>query len=276
MRPTATMIDHYNDLGFALRNDNDLQAVIERAFSAGRKLNCESGNYLVWRPGSDIELWVQTDRDDSIIGCMPHFMGLARVSLEIEEFVWVDTVDTALEGILSCYSCPDADGFAEDTGVPVLADSPDFGIVRQSLTCPTKVRAQLAAFAHEISCFSDEEEYEEAQQPELPPRPMGPEPEDPIERARKRIDRMTRAPESYFPLGQFSQPQTSRIGFAGSIRRTRRLSNPVTTQEFYHMVVKTYGGLVVDVVADPSMVKGTPVDSGILEGVCCLSARIEP
>jgi len=269
------MIDHYNDLGFRLRTDVDLKELIERAFDDGQRIDCEGGYYLRWRPGSDIELWVQVDRENNIIGCLPHFNGDGRMTLEIEELVWADKLNTALEGILSCNSCPEADGFEEDISVPVLADSPDFGVVRRSLRCPVKVRAKVAAFAHEIHCFENEDKHQEAQQQELPPPRAGPEPSDLIEKARQRIDRMTRAPESYFPIGQSSRPRTSRVGFAGRIRRAALLINPVTRQGFYHLLVKTYGGLVVDVVADPSLVKGAPADAGILDGICCLSARVE-
>src|SRR2546430_3327772 len=196
------MIDHYNDLGFLLRTDVDLKKLIERAFDEGQRIDSDGGYYLRWRPGSDIELWVQVDRENNIMGCLPHFSGHGRMTLEIEELAWVDTLNTALEGILSCNSCPEADGFEEDISVPVLADSPDFGILRHSLRCPVKVRAQVTAFAHEIRCFEDEYEHQEAQQQELPPPPIGPESSDLKEKARRRIDRMTRAPESYFPIGQ--------------------------------------------------------------------------
>jgi len=271
----VTMIDHYNDLGFLVRTDVDLKKLIERAFDEGQRIDSDGGYYLRWRPGSDIELWVQVDRGNDIMGCLPHFNGHGWMTLEIQELAWVDKLNTALEGILSCNSCPEADGFEEDISVPVLADSPDFGILRHSLRCPVKVRAQVTAFAHEIRCFENEDEHQEAQQQELPPPPIGPESSDLKEKARRRIDRMTRAAESYFPIGQSSRPRTSRVGFAGHIRRTAILVNPVTMQGFYHLVVKSYGGLVVDVVADPSLVKGTPADAGILEGICCLSARVE-
>src|SRR3989442_5905283 len=88
------------------------------------------------------------------------------------------------------------------------------------------------------------------------------------------------APEScmqsglFLPGGEKIDPPKPEIMFCGTVQDTSQLTNPVTGQPFFWARVRTLGG-ELDVVADPTIVKGIIKKNGIIGSMCWLSGRIK-
>ena len=61
---------------------------------------------------------------------------------------------------------------------------------------------------------------------------------------------------------------------AGHVQHTEERSNPATGRRFHYLRVKTYGAVEVDVVADPTIVTGSPAVGGVVWGTFWLSGRL--
>ncbi len=61
--------------------------------------------------------------------------------------------------------------------------------------------------------------------------------------------------------------------FAGHVQRALMVTNPVSRLQFHHILVQNAAGLL-DIVADPAIVQGRPVEAGVVSGEFWLSGRV--
>lgn len=250
------MASHFSAIGFPVAELADFQAFARHALHTSEGLRQAyahpHGRYVLWTPGSGIEVWLETDPDGQAIrGMAPHFRGASEMRLGLIE------------------RCPDpqaphaggmqAWGALADDADPAIGLFPlmvDLAAFALAPSPPAIVTAQVAAFAHTLTCWPSEDAYDTAQEE----------------------DEIRLAAEHFIPSGLFrpeggelEQPEAHAI-LGGLVLMTCRVVNPATQRVFHHMLVRTLGG-TVDIVADPAVVKNDPVAGGIATGSFWLSAR---
>ncbi|MBM3475679.1 MAG: hypothetical protein FJX75_20635 [Armatimonadetes bacterium] len=250
---------HFTSLGFyspGVRSvDAHVREIAQDATESGTRIAADGGAYVVWRPGEGIEVWLQLNQHDEITGGDPHFVGPGRVVVGITE-VQAD-VDSPLAGSIKGWADPQG-GMADDGEYPFTFWVPNLQQVRERVRPGKRVTFQIAAFAHELTCFASEEERQK-------------------DAVGSRF-----APESFMPgimaaiasrrAPAEGEPEPPEGMFTGYIQQAEELTNPATGQPFHRLLVKTLGG-TYDVVADPAVLKGTPTVGGLAQGVFWLSGQ---
>ncbi|HLG12981.1 MAG TPA: hypothetical protein VJH03_00435 [Blastocatellia bacterium] len=248
------MASHLSDIGFKVDDEDSFADLAEVALREGERLPAPNGTYIRWSPGAGVELWLQLDRGGDVIGLNPHFSGDGRVRAGIQERVTGRMRETELDGGLCAWANP-SDDAPESGDYPFVFDLPDYALT-SSIQIPSIVTIQLAAFAHEITGYDNDDAYYAAQPEEL-----------------------KFASESFIPAGLFSpdgdrtDPPQAQAIFSGHILKSSSLINPHSGRAFWSLRVQTLGA-EIGVVADPSMVSGSFRDRGVVHGVFWLSGRL--
>lgn len=255
--------NHFTSIGFNVSTKEDLNALIQRAMKEGEDVSCPNGAYVKWAIGAGIELWVHLDTHGRKISSFsPHFSGPSRAILGITEIRNDPSIHTLLEGSIDAWAAPRSED--PKTGLyPLTLDVPDFDALRTNLKLGGKYTFQIAAFGHSLSCFKDEEAFKAEQLK----HPVGVRDGHPY----------TFGPESFIPTGQFTRITGGKLKaeamFSGLVSETEELTNPFSGRNFLHLLVRTYG-IDVDIVADPTIVKGSPIVGGIVIGTFWMSGRL--
>jgi hypothetical protein len=247
------MPSHFSDIGFTVANADEYSQLAGHAAEQGEVLNAPGGYYIRWSPGAGVELWAHANRKRELLGCNPHFAGNSSLRMGINQPP-ISNPENALDGSLYCWAGASDD--EPESGVPMVVDLPDFDMVRRRISVPAVVTMQVAAFAHELSCFADDEQFHNSQN-------YG----------------VKFAAEFYIPSGTFApdmtyqEPPQAEAVFAGHVLSSDLLTNQFTGQQFYYLSVKTLPG-TLDIVSDPAIVEGQPVVGGVVNGSFWLSGRI--
>lgn len=242
------MASHFSTLGFDLRDEQALRDFVMHTAVQGERLALPDGSaYVLWTPGAGIEMWTQVSADGSIIGLNPHFGGQARMRVGLTSRINGPN-DNALDGAFHGWADAQEGGDPEQGAYPFMFDAPDFRI-HDAMALPAIATVQLAAFAHTLTAYPDEEAFRAAE------------------------TRM--AAESCIPSGLFADPPAPQVIFNGHVVAAAALTNPHTSLTFHWARVKTLGG-EYDVVADPAIVDGEIVPQGILSVSGWVSGRIMP
>lgn len=244
------MANHFNAVGFNLQSRDEIKGLVQQTAQKGDWHMSSNGHAVCWSVGGGVEFWVQTDSQRSGKSLSPHFYGTSRVRAGVVRTI-VD--EEHLQGrIYAWFNPPDDDPASGQS--PFVFDVPNFDMVRERLRLPFIATVQLAAFAHEMTCFADEAEFDESQQ------------------GTPRF-----APTFFIPSGLFTgdspEPPRAMALFAGHVERSELRTNPASGHPFHCLSVQTMGG-VLDVVADPAIVEKEPAAGGIVRGSFWLSGRI--
>jgi hypothetical protein len=249
------MPNHMSDLGFIMETDAEIQALAFRALQEGETVEAVKGSYIKWAPGEGIELWLQLDSHSDVVGFNPHFSGSSVMKVCLTERR-VRSEEGSLDGGFRAWA--NLENETEETGAcPFMFDVPDYQLIEIS-DLPAFATIQVAAFAHELESFENDEAYEESQTGEF-----------------------KMASESFIPAGLFSsgggaeEPPFAEAVFSGHILETSLITNPVTGVEFCWVRTSTPIG-EVDVVAAPALLNGPLIQRGVLSGSFWLSARLVP
>ena len=243
------MPSHMSDIGFQLDSDEDYYQLALQTYEEGEAWNSEGGTYIRWGPGEGIELWAQLDQNNDLIGLNPHFRGKGSMRVGLTREV-LRPEGTSLDGAFYAWANP-AGSDPESGEFPLVFDVPDYRL--RKLRLPSILDVQLAAFAHQLQSYESDESYEHSQP-----------------------DKVKFAAESFIPSGLFEPeghsmvPPLAEALFAGHVRETSIITNPVTGNRFCWAKVRTLGG-DVDVVADPALLNGLLVEGGVLSGSFWLS-----
>ncbi len=246
------MPSHLSSIGFPVQTEEDFERYARRAVEEGRAINAGGGRYVRWPLGMGAQLWVQVDANNRFLGLNPHFSGYARLRARLTHRI-TRSGGSALDGAFHGWA--DLGDDAESGAFPFVFDTPDYALY-QSLELPAVLDVQLAAFAHELAAYPDEEAYYAAQE------------------RKPRFASQSFIPSGLFtPGGEATEPPEAYALFSGHVRDAALLTNPATGASFHWALVDTYGG-AVDVVADPEVVRGPLGEGGVVRGSFWLSGRL--
>ena len=242
------MVNHFSTVGIPVSSEADFMKYANLVFESGKKVKAPGGTYLLLKMGNGIELWGQLNTQGEMIGLNPHYEGTAVSTIRLLERV-EDPTDTVLDGRVHSEAEPGKDGtFA----YPFVFDMPN--IAAQKIKYPVIREVQLAAFAHELSVYANEEEYNNGQETEA-----------------------KFASEFFIPSGLFGgdgEGGPSSMGlFGGRVLAAEKLRNPYSDAYFYYAKVKTLGG-EFDVVADPELVTEEIREGNIISGSFWLTGKL--
>lgn len=242
------MPNHMTSIGFEVHSREDFERLAEHAYNSGERIKTKKGVYSYSQFGKGIELWLQLNKKNEVIGLNPHYCGASKMKVRITNEINNDS-NSVLDGAFHAWADPQDD--SEETGVyPFVFDMPDranYGEVR----LPQIIDIQLAAFAHEISIYDSEEEFNRSQEGEI-----------------------KFAAESFIPSGLFGDQDTPSATaiFTGKVIETSIITNEHTGHTFSWALVKTLGG-EIDVVVDKELLSKEILRSGIISGSFWLSAK---
>ncbi|WP_459195654.1 hypothetical protein [Wukongibacter baidiensis] len=246
------MASHFSSIGLRINKREDFLDYFRLAYEKGEKIATEKGIYCKWQIGDGIELWGQIDNDNNAIGMNPHFSGSARMKVRITERINREN-DTELDGAFYCWADPinnEKDGL-----YPFIFDSPDMATYGE-LIAPQIVTAQVTGFAHEISAYKDDDDYNNSQEKET-----------------------KLAPEAFIPTGLFSSKgkdfntSSAMALLSGHVIEMKELTNSYTEMKFIWIKLKTLGG-EIDAVVDSEILKGNISIGGVVSGMFWLSGKI--
>lgn len=240
------MPSHMTTLGFRAATSQDFEQLQQQTAQRGTIISLPAGYYIRWEVGQGIELWAQATPEKRLIWLNPHFNGASEVKINLTQRV--PRPDTPLEGAFYAWANPYRSDEVSTGDYPFVFDAPDALTITAEL--PTLGMAQIAAFAHHLDAYPNEEAYYAAQEGGL-----------------------VYGAESFIPTGTFQPEQLARAVFSGRVLATNVRVNPITNLIFHWAQVQTLGG-VYDVVADPAVVNGHLQQGGIVSGAFWLSGRI--
>ena len=237
------MASHFEAIGIKIDSMEEMEDLFSKCLEHGIEKDTKSGKYFFWDMGNGAELWGQLDPDNEA-GLNPHFSGTSSFNAILESEI-KDEERPVMDGSVYCQSV--------EGQYPFVADIPDMKV--HNITYPKTCNIQLSAFAHNIDIYESEEDYD-----------------------KKNTSEPKFAMEHFIPTGLFAdegQPATAHAMFGGIIKTAEKRKNPVTGLEFYHALVKTFGG-EIDVVISPDLIEnGTALEKDyILTGYFWLSAKI--
>lgn len=248
------MASHFSSIGFKILESQEFINYFNLAYKNGSMIRTKLGTYVKWELGEGIELWGQLGKNNTAIGMNPHFSGKSKLKIRIEKEIKRED-NTVLDG--SLYAWADPQENEQDGVYPFVFDLPDIATYGD-IIFPQIVTAQITGFAHEITVFKDNEEFENSQNCEV-----------------------KFASESFIPAGLFSSdgdlskadtPQALAI-LTGHIIETQEIENPFTNNVFIYAKISTLGG-EYDIVVDPEILNGDIVTGGVVSGMFWLSGRI--
>lgn len=246
---------HLEAIGFTSKSKDKLHEWLEQALEDSRPFGVEGGCYYLWAPGSGLELWIQIDETDAIVGFTPFFAGQSRVKIALSErgmkrsgnslgggfMGWVDgEIDTS-------NGSPEAFGL-----FPLIFEAPDFAR-HAPIQLPALVETRLTAFVHSARIY-----------------PRG---QAMTMRAGMPVPL---ADESFFPQGSMGgqyEPSQPSAFFTGKITRVAPVTNPLTGKVFHWLGIKTYG-CEIDAVLAPSRFGPKPQPGDAIYCDACMFGQI--
>ena len=262
-------MSNFSNIGFAVQNEQEFEALMERAVNAGTPVAAGDSHYILYSDQSGAELWLQFDPNGQFLGVNPHYKGESRRKVRLLHSV--DRPESPLDGAFYAEALeqpPKEDdsengkSSAEETNeadlsmiYPFVFDVPNQKALEPA-EFPKVATIQLTAFARDFQAFDSEEAYYAGRNSEI-----------------------AFAPEAFIPSGLFSPdgkevdpPQAYGI-FTGVIKDARMRTNRMDGAPYFWMLVNSLGGQV-DVVADARLFKTPPLIGGIVQGQFWLSGRL--
>jgi hypothetical protein len=235
-------------IGFAMTLEA-FQEQVEQIAPQAVRFETPIGAYLCWSTGEGIELWLQANAVNKVVGCNPHFAGQGRIDAAIIETV--SEPGRPLDGRCLGWAAP-RDPANPYSGLhPLAASLPNFAFVDERILMPPVVSLQVAAFASHLECYPTEGSFLESEWAQLHESRQG-------------------APV-WHQVEVDGRP-SSEAAVSGTVVASERCRNPVTGQEFHALVLQVDGG-TIDVVADLETAPRRPVVGMVAAGTFWLSAR---
>lgn len=244
-------MSNYSNIGFLVDSIKDLQQLADKVSTIGSHVPGKKGSFITYSDTSGAELWLQLNKKNQPVGLAPHFRGISemKVCLTSEIKIPNDGLDTTMQA----WADPAELNNPKSGEFPFAFEVPD-GAKYGALQFPQDLTIQLAAFAHEISYYDDQELYYAAQGEEL-----------------------VWAVPSFCPAGLFEEHTNHSPAYAhftGTIKAFKKLKNELTQREFYWLLAKTIGG-EIDIVVDINLVEKEPIIDGVVQGVFWMSGQLK-
>jgi hypothetical protein len=242
-------MSHLSAIGFAMSLDA-FQEQVERATPNAIRFDTPRGAYLQWSPDGGIELWMQANAVQKIVGCNPHFRGLGRIEAAIIQTI--SAPGRPLDGYCVGWASPRDPGNPYSGIHAFAANLPDFAFIDERILMPPIVTLQVAAFASYLECYPTESGFVDSESGQAYGAQMG-------------SSVWVHAERDGLP-----QPEAF---LSGIVVSSERRKNPETGQDFHALLLRTDAG-TVDVVADLETSPRRPVFGAIVAGQFWLSARV--
>jgi hypothetical protein len=236
-----------SDLG---AGEGDSQDRMESVAPVAARFDTPHGSYLQWAPGEGVELWIQLNAVQKIVGCSPHFSGQGRMEAAIIETV--STPGRALDGHCFGWAAPREPDNPYSGLHAIAASLPDFAYIDERILIPPVVTLQIAAFASHLEYFPTETAFVESESGQYYAAEIG-------------SSVWCHAERDGLP-----QPEVYLSGF---VVDSEWRANPVTGLGFHALVLRTDAG-TIDVVADLETSPRRPVVGTVVAGIFSLSARV--
>lgn len=241
-------MSHMSAVGFALTPVALHERVLAAAPEAPR-FDTAIGAYLQWAVGAGVELWLQVNALNQIVGCNPHFVGQGRLDAAIIESVAAP--GRPMDGHCFGWAAP-RDPVNPYSGIhSFAANLPNFAYVDERILMPPVVTLQIAAFASDLESFPTEMAFVESE--------WG-----------RKIGAQT-ATETWQQAEIDGLPQPE-VFLSGKVVASEGLVNPETGQLFHALLLRTEAG-TIDVVVDPETCPRRPVVGTVAAGTFWLSAQ---
>jgi hypothetical protein len=246
-------MSNLSDIGFPAQTGKEFGQLIALVATDGEKLISEKGVYLKYADPSGAELYCQLNKKNEILGMNPHYSGKSKFDVSLT--AKVERSESALDGAFHAWAAPKKSEDPESGLYPFVFDLPDFYTL-PAFKFPHYTHIQLSAFAQtEFELFTSEESFTESQK-----------------------EGIKFGPKSFISIGLFSNkednisPEAYAL-FNGIIVEWERKTNKNTGKYFYWILTETLGGMI-DVIADPKLIKQEPEKGWIVSGEFWLSGRI--
>lgn len=263
------MASNLSSIGFHFTNEDEFaEAMSALAGAADDRVACEAGDYIVWRAPTGAELWFHLplfgneDVAADLAGLNPFFAGDCELTLKITERVSRPD-DNEFEGAFTAWVSPDAD--TGEGSYPLVFEAVDFAAHSERML-PLTCRAKLTGFARELTIHADEDAFAAAQE--------------------NGGDKVPLAPQAFIPIGLFADSMRSEAEksgggptpspaalITGRIVKHHELVNGPGGRPYHWLVVESLDA-TFDIVADPEIVKGEPVEGATVMAACMLFGRL--
>ena len=215
-------------------------------------------HYIHWScKNSGAELWGAVEKSDNggsnEFGCFdPHYRGKSRIRICLTSRYprSLFACDVGFKGQV----IPNDGSSRFDLGF----DCPNYGVHRKHVVLPSTATCQIAAFAHDVAIFDSEEDFKDLASD------LSTEPSKEEFVATCRFDRVA------------DQNRPSYAVITGHIVEAELKVNELTRSKFYWALVRTVGGVEIDVVIDPKLVDDGPEPKvgGLITGYFFLSGHL--
>lgn len=239
------MINRYSAVGFEVTDRDSLEALAHKVLNNGRKIPARRGEYRVLEGRGGEEVWLQLNKNGDIVGLNPHFRSALPLTVTLNEDI-VRSSDTELDGALHGAASP-----AEAGPRQLVFDLPDrdrYG----PLELPQVMQVSMAAFAHELSVYSDERAF-----------------------AMSTGHGALLKARTFMPtglIGESAEPAATAI-ISGVVTETEELRNTWTGRPYLRIRLRTDGG-EIDAVTDPRLLVAVPEADNVCSGSFWLSGRL--
>ena len=249
------MANHLAALGIGSESPEERQEQVRRILGSSRPQSRRGdGMTLRWSDASGAELWIYVDGEGAMKWVQPHFSGGPRIDLEIQEIVERPEISPYDGGFIGLTRTGGANP-ALGGGFPVIFDAPDFPDVKDAFLT-ARHGVELAAFAVDVNAYDSEEDFKAAQ-PEMKPLEV----------------------PAFIPAGLLGRAQgdspTAHALMVGRLLRVERVTNTLTGQAFFKIVMDTPAGPMV-LVVEPDLLPEIPAEGSVLQAGAWISGRIAP
>lgn len=248
------MPSHFSTIGMPVKSEEQMYEIVEKASQDAEEIKCEVGSYLKWSSPDGAELWLQMDKENNLVGVTPSFRGESSINVGITNAV-IRPDDTPFEGAIHGWANPNGTN-VESGEYPFVFDLVDKALYG-SFDFPFISDVSLSAFAHELTVYDSEDEYDSMQ-----------------------VGKAKFAVESFIPSGLFDTEDNSGSGpqpfaiFTGRVLKEKEYINPLTGINYHWALVKTLGG-TIDLVTDPKLINKPIKVDGIVSGSFWLNGKIK-
>ena len=157
------MASHFSTIGFLINSEQEMLDIVHQASQEATSIPCSEGHYLKWQSPEGAQLWLQIDHDDNLVGLTPSFQGNSSFKVALINLITTEE-DTPFEGMVYAWANPQ-DNKPESGDYPFVFDLVDKACY-DTLNTPLTCEVELVAFAHELTLYDSEEEYEASQDQE--------------------------------------------------------------------------------------------------------------
>jgi len=243
----------YDSIGLGYSEISELFEYVKLLLEDSVAHPCAKGFYLQKSYDCGMEFWAHCDHTKTIRGYTPFYRGKSEYVLGLKE-EFIRPGDTDFEGSILGWAEPDPDG---DHGLcPVVFDVLGRKL-HSPLQFPFESAVKMCAFAVSVDIFDSPEAYERTQTHEI------------------KFDC-----EAFFPGDLLldkprdpHEPPSSCAVINGRILEFRKITNPVTSQDFYWILAKTAGG-IMDMVTKCGTYTSDPRVGGVITGGFWLCGQI--